>query len=365
MDKLQQARKIINEVDSEMARLFQRRMQAAEMVAEYKREHGLPILDSAREEQVISRNLEFIHEDELRSFYTDFLKNTMAVSRDYQSYLLGGMKVAYCGTEGAFAHIASRKLFPTASHVAFSAFEEAYRSVLNGKCDVAVLPIENSYAGEVGQVTDLMFSGPLFINGIYDFSITQDLLALPGTRLSDLQTVVSHPQALSQCADFIHENNLREIQFSNTALAAEYVAKEGNPQLAAIASEDAAQRFGLEILKKGINASQNNTTRFAVFSRALSHNTTGRMGDRFILLFTVKNEAGSLVKALDIIGHHGFNMSVLRSRPQKDLLWNYFFFVEAEGNVFGWNGKEMLDELQDCCDRLKLVGAYNKSVDIR
>ena len=178
MSLLDEARLIINEVDAKMAELFVKRMQAAEMVAEHKKKHGLKILDAAREEEVIRRNSEYIEDAELREFYVNFLKNTMAVSRSYQDRLMEGMRVAYSGTEGAFAHIAASRRFPTARKISYKTFEEAYGAVVNGECDAAVLPIENSSNGEVGEVSDLMFSGPLYINAITELEITQDLVGV-------------------------------------------------------------------------------------------------------------------------------------------------------------------------------------------
>ena len=189
MDLLQEARTIINEVDTQMAELFVRRMKAAEMVAEYKQAHGMPILDREREEAVIRNGSARIEEEELRGYYMDFMRDTMAVSRRYQQRLIQGMKVAYSGTEGAFAHIAADRLFPDARKVAYGDFKSAYDSVVNGACDAVVLPLENSYAGEVGQVTDLMFSGPLFVNHVLPLSVTQDLLAVEGIGMTRLQEI--------------------------------------------------------------------------------------------------------------------------------------------------------------------------------
>ena len=360
MNLLEEAREIINRVDSEMAKLFCERMRASEMVAKYKTEHGLKIYDAAREEEIIKRNSERIEDKTLREYYVNFLKNNMAVSREYQDRLMSGMKVAYCGTEGAFAHIATCKLFPTARKVAYNDFESAYSAVVDGVCDVAVLPIENSYNGEVGQVTDLMFSGPLYINGVTELAVTQDLLALPDAKIEVIKRVVSHPQALGQCADYIKEHNFEQLEYTNTALAAKHVAELCDKSLAAIASEEAAEIFGLKVLERNINASRSNTTKFAVFSRAESRHAKNEMGVHTIMLFTVRNEAGALAKAIEVIGRHGFNMRALRSRPMKELLWQYYFYVEAEGNVYTENGKDMLLELQNYCDRLKPVGTFIK-----
>ena len=358
MSLLDEARLIINEVDAKMAELFVKRMKAAEMVAEHKKEHGLKILDAAREEEVVRRNSAYVEDPELREFYVNFLKNTMAVSRSYQDRLMEGMRVAYSGTEGAFAHIAASRLFPTARKLSFATFEDAYGAVVSGECDAAVLPIENSSNGEVGQVTDLMFSGPLYINAVTELAINQDLLGVKGASLEDIKEVVSHPQALGQCAEYIKQHGFKVSEYSNTALAARMVRDNGDKSVAAIASAEAAEIFGLEVIEKNINTARSNTTRFAVFSRAENKHKSREMGVHTILLFTVRNEAGALAKAIEIIGKHGFNMRALRSRPMKDLLWQYYFYVEAEGNVNTEDGQEMMRELRDYCDRLRAIGTF-------
>lgn len=360
MSLLDDARKIINNVDAKMADLFCQRMRAAEMVAQHKKEHGLKIFDAAREEEVVKKNSERIEDAVLREYYVNFLKNNMAVSRAYQDRLMEGMKVAYSGTEGAFAHIATCKLFPTARKIAFGDFESAYISVVNGECDSAVLPVENSYNGEVGNVTDLMFSGSLYVNGMMELAVSQDLLAIPGASISDIKQVISHPQALGQCADYLRQKGFEQLEYTNTALAAKYVSECKDKSIAAIASAEAAEIFGLEVLERNINASRSNTTRFAIFSRAENKHTSKEMGVHTVLLFTVRNEAGALAKAIDIIGKHGFNMRTIRSRPMKDLLWQYYFYVEAEGNVHTDEGKEMMKELHNYCDKLKSIGTYVK-----
>ena len=174
MDRLEQAREIINRVDTEMARLFEERMGAAREVAAYKKEHGLPILDAAREEAVIARGVSRISDESLKEYYVTFQKSLMAVSRSYQSLLLEGTRIAYSGTEGAFAHTAAGRIFPEGTRIGYPDFASAYRAVEKGECYAAVLPIENSYAGEVAQVTDLLFLGERSVSGMYDLSITQN-----------------------------------------------------------------------------------------------------------------------------------------------------------------------------------------------
>lgn len=358
MNSLEKARETINRVDSEMAALFTERMRAAELVAAYKKEHGLPITDAEREAAVIRNGAQQVEDPILREYYVRFIQETMALSRAYQSRLLEGMRVAYSGTEGAFAHIATGKLFPSAEKIGFPDFESAYRAVENGECDAAVLPVENSTNGEVGQVMDLMFSGGLFVNRMLDLPVTQDLLVKPGTAVEEIRTVISHPQALGQCAARIREMGWRTEEYPNTALAAKFVASTNDRTVAAIASAEAAEQFGLSVSERNLNASRSNTTRFAVFTRAENTQTSGTCS---ALMFTVRNEAGALARAIDVIGHYGFNMRTLRSRPMKELLWQYYFYVEAEGDLHSPDGQNMLRALAVFCDKLKPVGCYTVS----
>lgn len=357
MDKLQIAREMINRIDKEMAALFCERMEAAKLVAEYKQAHGLPVYDGAREAQVIQNNSLLVEDAELRAYYISYIKTMMDISKSYQHRLLEGARIAYSGVEGAFAYIAAKRIFPGGQLMSYASFEEAYDAVVHGACDCAVLPIENSYAGEVAQVTDIMFEGALYVTGIYDLHITHNLLGTPDAELSDIQTVISHPQALSQCGDYIKRKGYTTVQASNTAIAAQRVAGDGNKSVAAIASRETAALYGLKVIDHHINSSNTNTTRFAVFARADNKNLKPSESN-FILLFTVNNEAGALAKAISIIGRHGFNMKALRSRPIKEANWQYYFYVEAEGDVSGENGAQMLEELSAYCDVVKVVGRY-------
>ncbi len=358
MSKLDEARKEINEIDQKMADLFAARMKAVGTIAAYKKEHGLPILDTAREEEVIRKNAQYMPDEALKSYYVNYLKYNMSLSRSYQHRLLEGMRVAYSGVPGAFADIAAQKIFPDGSAVPYKDFKAAYEAVVNGECDCAVLPIENSYQGDVSQVMDLAFFGTLFINGIYDMEIVQNLVGLSGATVKDVREVLSHPQALGQCADYIRDHDLITHECTNTAVAAKKVAEDGRPEQAAIASAETAALYGLKVLDKSINASSINTTRFAVFSRFASRNV--RRDNYFVMNFTVKNEAGGLGKAISAIGDAGFNLRALKSRPSKELIWEYYFFAEGEGNVNSETGEKMLAELKKHCSTLKVVGSFEK-----
>lgn len=359
MPKLEDIRKKINSIDSQLVELFEQRMEASREVAEYKMERGLSVYDPQREAEVIKRNAELIKSDEIREYFMRFEQNLMDLSKDYQYRRISGLKVAYSGVEGAFAYVAARKMFPSAQLVSYPDFQSAYQSCSSGESDVVVLPFENSYAGEVSAVTDLMFSGDLYVNQVVQVEAVQNLLACPDAQIDDIKAVVSHPQALSQCAEYIREKGYAVHEYSNTALAARMVAQKGDCSLAAIANAECAELYGLKILEHRINESSNNTTRFAAFSKVLNTETAKRkMGKHFILMFTVKNEAGALAKTLNIIGSHNYNMCALRSRPTKELLWSYYFYIELDGNIYTEEGKSMLRELGTLCEKLKLVGSF-------
>lgn len=353
--KLNEAREIINRVDYEMAELFEKRMKAVETVFEYKKEFGLPILDPKREEAVIEKNSALISDEIIKGYYIEYINNLMAISRAYQYRMQSGLKVAYSGVEGAFAHIAAGRIFPDSNRISFRDFKSAYNSVVNGETDVAVLPIENSYAGEVGQTIDLIFSGGLFINGIYELEIHQNLLGTPDSTIDDIKKVTSHPQALGQCHDYIKLRGFDVEEANNTAIAAKTVSEMNDKSLGAIASVETAEIYGLKVLEANINKSGENTTRFAVLSRVKAESP---ILSNSVLMFTVKNEAGSLANAISIIGKYGYNMTALRSRPLKKHSWQYYFYIEIDGTTDTEEGQKMIAELNKVCDKLKIAGTF-------
>ena len=361
MKQLENARKTINEVDEQIAKLFERRMDAVKAVADYKQKCGIPVEDLAREEEMIKKNSVAVKE-EYRSYYVNFLRSSIEISKSMQHKLLDGMRVAYSGVEGAFANIVAEKIFPDAKAIPCENFKNAYDAVVNGECDCAVLPIENSFNGDVGTVLDLAYFGNLCISGVYEAEIIQNLLAIKGTTLDQVKTVMSHPQALGQCASYIEKHGFEKVEAINTAVAAKYVAEAGRHDIAAIGSAEAAEKFGLKKLEAHINESSTNTTRFAVFSREPKDESP--KDQHFIMLFTVKNVAGSLGKAISVIGSHNVNLKALKSRPTKALVWDYYFYAEGEGNINSKEGKSMLKELEECCNTIKILGYYEKEIKI-
>ena len=362
MDELKNARESINKIDKEMAELFCQRMNAVEKIAQYKKERGLPILDSAREEEVIIKNSAYVEDEKLRSYYVNFLRNNMEISRNYQNMLNSGLRVAFSGVEGAFAQVAAEKIFENCNSVPYDSFKSAYEAVLKGECDCVLLPLENSYNGDVGQVMDIAFFGSLYINGVYDIAVTQNLLTKKGVNSADVKEVISHPQALGQCAGFIKRMGYSISESSNTAVAAKFVAESDRNDIAAIGSEKAAEIYGLEIAERAINDSNSNTTRFAVFSRVAKN--SNEKDKQFIMMFTVKNESGCLGSALSVIGENGFNLRALKSRPTKELIWDYYFYAEGEGNINTPKGEKMIKDLLKVCSHVKVVGSFEKEISL-
>jgi len=353
MDKLQQARQIINQVDKEMASLYRQRMEAVKMVLEHKLEHNLPVLDTAREQAVIAQNSGYV-DKELRPYYTAFLQDLMKNSRRYQKDHMAPATVAYQGVEGAFSHIVADTLFESSEKKQYKTFAEVVKAVQSGEADAGILPFENSYTGEVGDVLDLLYESDVRITKMFDLQITQNLLSLPDAGLSDIKTVYSHPQALAQSALFLSGLGAQQIPYPNTAAAAKFVKEQGDISAAAIASEQTAKLYGLKVLAPKINTSAQNTTRFIVISNSLK---TG--GDRFGILFSIENEAGSLAEVIGLISQYGFNMESIHSRSKKELPWEYYFYIQLQGDMADDAAAKMLQKLAKVCKEVKILGSFD------
>ena len=361
MKDLENARASLEALDRELAAVFGRRMDAARRVALAKRALCLHTGEEVDRQQDADLAA-LIEDEEIRAYYPLLQNHLRGLSTLLEHRVMDGLRVAYAGVEGAFAQIAASKIFPDGKTVSYPDFAAAYAAAETGECDCAVLPMENSYAGDVSQVMDLAYFGTLYINGVYDVSISQCLLGTQDATLEGVTEVVSHPQALSQCAGFLAKGGYQLTEASNTAVAARRVAEAQSPALAAIGSPEAAELYGLKVLAPNINESASNTTRFAVFIRTPSG--SARRDGQFIMTFTVKNEAGSLAKAISIIGECGFNMRSLKSRPSKNLSWSYYFYVEAEGNLDSEQGRSMLSQLEQICSGLKILATYDREISL-
>lgn len=352
-----EARKNIDRIDREMAELFAERMQAAAVVAAYKEEHGLPVEDKEREAEMIARNTERLP-PAYRPYYRNFLVGTITESKRYQRLLVSGLRVAYSGVEGAFAHVATMRIFgEPGEKVACPDFATAYRSVESGACHCAVLPIENSYAGDVGQVMDLAWRGSLTISGIYDLPLSQCLLAKPGVTLAEVREVVSHPQALAQCQPYLRRQGWIQTTAVNTAVPARTVAAGERREVAVIAARETADLYGLQVLENDINEQKSNTTRFAVFSPAACEIKPS--DNHFVLLFSCKNQPGALGDAISVISRHDYNLKCLKSHPTGVENWAYYFYAEGEGNLGTEAGQTMRRELERVCNSVRVLGSFS------
>ena len=355
MDELDKIRQNINEIDEKMASLFEQRMHAAEQVAAYKTKHSLPILDKTREKALIERNTAFIQNETYIPYYEEFLTGLMALSRAYQRACIAGDTVAFQGAEGAFSHIALRGIFPGAKELAANTFGEVFSLLEAGEAAYGVIPFENSFAGEVGEVFDLLFSHNLYICDMYDLPVWQNLLGVVDGTIEDIREVYTHPQAIEQCRAFLNEHKFKTVVYPNTAMAAKYVRECNDPSKAAIASAQTADIYGLKVIRDNINTNPENTTRFIVLCKE-----EPREGSHFCLLFTLGHDAGALARVVQLIAEFGFSMESIKSRPVKNVPWKYYFYVEIEGDAKGEKAEEMFLALSKECTELRFLGSFNR-----
>ena len=263
--------------------------------------------------------------------------------------------VFYQGVPGAYQELAARALFPECEPVNVPTWEEVFQSVRDGKADVGVVPVENTTAGTVSAVYDLLLDYDLSINRSYIKKISHCLAAVPGAAMADIRSVCSHPHALPQCSAFISEHGFTAIEMANTAIAAQSVRDKGDPSLAAICSREAAERYGLTVLAEGINDMKHNETRFIAVSRTP---TCLPEDNRIEIAFRIPNVAGSLITVLDIIAHYGVDMTEIHSRPLKDSPWCYVFYVDFTGNINDHAVRSLLYQLHEELPYIKVIGSY-------
>lgn len=355
MSMLDEAREKINTIDEQMAKLFEQRMKTVEDVILYKREHQMNVLDPAREQAVIERNTAFIEDARYVQSYRQFIEDVMTVSRNYQKQVLNENVIGYGGAKGAFSHIATMKIFEQSELRNYTTFEEVFQAVMNGEVAYGVIPFENSYTGEVGDMLDLLLQYDVTITRMYDLKINQNLLGLPEASLTDVKQVYSHPQGLAQCSLFLQGRDYDLVPYGNTALAAKYVAEQQDISKAAIASIETADLYGLKVLAKNINTSTQNTTRFIVISK-----TPSADGNRFSLLFTVKHETGALMQVMALMDKYGMNLESIKSRSLHDQPWAYYFYSEVIGHINSTNAKALLEDMKKVCAMVKVIGIYDR-----
>ena len=262
------------------------------------------------------------------------------------------MKIGYQGTIGAFSHIAASKMFDSAELINFLTFKDVIDGVVSGNIDFGILPIENSYTGEVAMVLDELFDSNVYIIDIYNLPIVQNLIGIKTAQLEEIKQVYSHEQALMQCSNFLKDYNMEMISFANTALASEYVKNMNDPTKAAIASSMTAEIYGLKVLKEEINNNKYNTTKFVVVSKEIKE-----VKNSFAFMFTVKDGSGALANVLNEISKLNVNLTAISSHSTHDA-WKYYFYCEAEGRLDSRNIQELIEVLEEKCQSFKIVGSY-------
>lgn len=375
---LHDLRRQISEIDETLLDQFSRRTGIVRQVAAYKIERHIPVLDLERE-AAVAANARSRSSDADGMRAESLIKNVMRLSREAQyddrdmddpEWVLGTAirsapskhgpirKVVCQGSPGAYSMAAGALLFPEAERIGAATFADACALVLDGQADVAVLPWENSTAGTVDEVYGLLQENRLFIIRSASLAIGHTLMAQPGASLDRIKTIVSHPQALAQCQDFIRQQGAEIRESTNTAFAAELVALSGDPTLAAIASTEAAKIHGLEILADGIQDLSHNQTRFIVISRTL---VIPHDADRVSLILSLPHQSGSLASTLSVFGDRGLNLIKIQSRPDPLKAWNYRFHIDFESPGGSLDAMRALYQLDREMPFLKLLGWYRES----
>ncbi len=381
MADLTQIRERIDAVDDQILDLFAQRMALTDEVAAYTAERGLPGLDRARERAKLAAVSEAAPEG-VRDYAAVLFNLLMEVSRANQSAYVSGSPdlaeaieqarrktpdlfprsafVACQGVEGAFSQLAADKLFKHADLSFFSTFEGVFKAVDQGFCQYGVLPFENSTAGTVNQVYDLM--------GAYDFHIVRtvrlkvdhNLLAKPGCTLADVTDIYSHQQAVDQCADFLASlEGVTVHMVENTAVAAKMVADTDNPGAAALGSRNAAEVYGLDIVRRAVQDMGNNYTRFACISKDLEIYPGA---NRTSLSAVVANRPGSLYKVLARFYSLDINLVKLESRPLADRDFDYLFYFDVDCPVAAPEFMRLIGSLDDVCEEFRYLGSYSEEV---
>lgn len=376
MRDLNVLRKEIDQIDREIVELFEKRMEVSKGVAAYKISTGKPVFDKEREQSKLQTLRELAHSEFNAHGVTELFQQIMAMSRKLQYQLLEenaqeaqpefqrleqlnkeGIRVVYQGLEGAYAHQATMAYFGeqvNCYHV--QRWRDAMEALKAGEAEYAVLPLENSTAGIVGDNYDLLEEYDHGIVGEVIIPIDHMLMGLEMAELSDIQKVYSHPQALMQCAKYLDgHREWEQIKLANTAVAAQYVKESKDRTKAAIGSAQAAKHYGLKILKEHIHHTQDNSTRFIIVCRKKIYVKDAK---KISICFDIPHESGSLYNIMSHFIYNDLNMSRIESRPIAGKQWEYHFFVDFEGNLNDCAVKNALRGIREEAINFKILGNY-------
>lgn len=378
MDLLE-LRNQIDEIDSQLIPLLMKRMDIAKDVAAYKIEHGIPVLNAQREQEILDNVAKECGEqgDAIKTIFSA----TMDASRAIQHKLIGGgselrslvenarkeeklttdgMSIACQGVEGAYSGIAGETLFPNTEIKFYKQFENVFEAVNKGKAKFGIIPVENSTAGSVHESYDLIMKYRFFVVGACDLRIEHCLCAKEGTKFEKIDEVYSHPQALSQCNIFLKSFDFTGVTYTNTAAAAKYVAESKKNNIGAICSVSAAKKYGLKILRRGIQNIAHNTTRFIVISKEL---VIDNSADKISLIFSAPHTTGSLYRVLGRFSMTGLNLTKLESRPMANGKFDYYFYADVLGSVYDSETLDLLCALSDELEEFTFLGNYHEIKD--
>lgn len=376
MDLLE-LRKEIDEIDDELIPLLLKRMSVSEKVAKYKVERGMPVLNSEREQQILDDVAKKCGKQG-ETIKTVFAA-TMDASRALQHKIVGGGKelredienaikidkldtagkpIACQGVEGAYSGVTANKIFQNTDIHFHKRFEDVFEAVNRGDSKFGVIPVENSTAGSVHESYDLIMKYRFFVVGAYDLKIEHCLCAKNGTKYEDITDVYSHPQALSQCNNFLRNFDFTGINYSNTAAAAKYVSESPKNNVAVICSELAAKKYGLNVLKRNIQNNDKNTTRFIVISKELAIPSDAQ---KISLIFALPHKTGSLYRVLGRFSMAGLNLTKLESRPIENSEFSYYFYVDVLGNVKDEETLDLICALSDELPEFEFLGNFHEA----
>ena len=378
---LNELRMEIDQIDDQLVRLFIARMDVAAKIADYKKEHNLPILAPVREREKLQDVAEKAGAE--MANYTRVLYSMLfELSRSYQSKrnatasplyqqithaientpnLFPQAPIVACqGVEGAFSQIACEKIFKSPFIMYFKNFEAVFTAIEQGMCQYGVLPLENSTAGSVKKVYDLMIKHNFSIIRTFRLKVDHNLLVNKGTKLQDIKEVYSHEQAINQCSEFLHNlHGVTVIPVANTAVAAEMVAKSGRSDIAAISSRACAELYGLSNLAASIQDKGNNRTRFICISKNMEIYPGA---DKTSIMMVLPHRPGALYRVLARLYTLGINVTKLESRPIPDRDFEFMFYFDLETSIYSEEYVQLMCELHDLCEEFKYLGSYTEVV---
>ncbi|MGL4451760.1 MAG: chorismate mutase [Sarcina sp.] len=369
MKDLDYCRNRIDEIDKKLIELFEERMNIVVDVARYKEANNLPIFNKKREDEVIAKNVARVKDEDLKSYTRDMLHSLMDISKEYQCEKIGRreaplakgkeIKLGFQGDLGSFGEEALIKYFgEDYARTNFEEFEDVFTALKFSEIDYGVLPIENSSTGSITLVYDLLKKYGFHIVGETLLKIEQNLLAPKGSKIEDIEEIYSHSQGFEQSSDFIKTlKGVKTIPYHNTAISAKYVSELNDDTKAAIAGKRAAKIYDLDVLEAGINNAKENYTRFIVIGRNFE---TTDLCNKLTIAFTIANKAGYLYKQLEAFSDSGINMRKIESRPIGNGSFNYFFYVDIDGNINIQKIKEALDKVKSTTEDFKILGAYKR-----